>query len=392
MAAYSRAAVESEGLVRTALTLTLPAGLKCRNATNTLCLAAVMVRKAEGGVQTMTIGIAVVGLGMAHKPHIQSLRELKDRARIVACQSPTAARRELFSATHPDLPVAGDLDAVLGDPQVDAVILLTPPMTHRDLVLRCAAAGKHVLLEKPLDVTAERARQSIDAMQKADRRFGVVLQHRFRAASRKLISIVQAGELGELISASASIRWWRTPEYFAEPGRGMKARDGGGVLITQAIHTIDLFQSLTGPIARVAAMAWTSPQRKIDTEDIVAAAISFQNGAIGTIDATTVAYPGFPEKIELACEKGTAVLEAETLAVYWRDGRILRHEGAESKSGGADPMAFSHEAHKALITDFLDAIEQGREPTVSGREALKVQLLIEALLQSSDTGRALPLR
>jgi UDP-N-acetyl-2-amino-2-deoxyglucuronate dehydrogenase len=336
----------------------------------------------------MTIGIAVVGLGMAHKPHIQSLRELEERARIVACHSPTAARRELFSATHPDLPIVSDLDAVLGDPDVDAVILLTPPMTHHDLVLRCAAAGKHVLLEKPLDVTAERARQSIEAMQKADLRFGVVLQHRFRAASRKLISIVQAGDLGELISASASIRWWRTPEYFAEPGRGMRARDGGGVLITQAIHTIDLFQSLTGPIARVAALARTSPQRRIDTEDIVAAAISFQSGAIGTIDATTVAYPGFPEKIELACEKGTAVLEAEALAVYWRDGRTLRHEGAESKSGGADPMAFSHEAHKTLMTDFLEAIEQGREPTVSGREALKVQLLIEALLQSSDTGQA----
>ena len=339
----------------------------------------------------MTVGIAVVGLGMAHKPHIQSLRELGGQARVVACHSPTAGRRQLFAATHPDLPVTGDLDAVLGDSNVDAVILLTPPMSHRDLVLRCAAAGKHVLLEKPLDVTAERARQSIEAMQRADRRFGVVLQHRFRAASLKLISIVQSGELGELISASASIRWWRTPEYFAEPGRGMKARDGGGVLMTQAIHTLDLFQSLTGPIARVAAMAKTSPQRNIDTEDIVAAAISFRGGAIGTIDATTVAYPGFPEKIELACEHGTAVLEAETLAVYYRDGRILRHEGAESKSGGADPMAFSHEAHKALITDFIDAIEAGREPVVSGREALKVHLLIEALLQSSQTGEALTL-
>jgi UDP-N-acetyl-2-amino-2-deoxyglucuronate dehydrogenase len=335
----------------------------------------------------MTIGIAVVGLGMAHKPHIQSLRELKDRARIVACQSPTPARRESFAALHPDLPVTGDLDAVLGNSNVNAVILLTPPMTHRDLVLRCAAAGKHVLLEKPLDYTVERARQSVDAMRKADRRFAVMLQHRFRAASLKLRSIAASGELGELISASASIRWWRTPEYFAEPGRGMKARDGGGVLITQAIHTLDLFQSLTGPIARVAAMARTSPQRKIDTEDMVGAAISFHNGAIGTIDATTVTYPGFPEKIELACEKGTAVLEAETLAVYYRDGRVLRHEGAESKSGGADPMAFSHDAHKALIVDFLDAIDQRREPTVSGREALNVQLLIEAMLQSSQSAQ-----
>jgi predicted dehydrogenase len=243
-----------------------------------------------------------------------------------------------------------------------------------------------VLLEKPLDVTTDRARQSVSAMQRADRRFGVVLQHRFRAASRQLAAIVQSGELGELVSASASIRWWRPPEYFAEPGRGMKARDGGGVLLTQAIHTLDLFQSLTGPIAQVAAMAKTSPLRTIDTEDIVAAAVTFKNGAIGTIDATTVAFPGFPEKIELACEKATAVLEAESLAVFYCDGRIVRHDGAESKSGGADPMAFSNDAHKALIADFIDAVVQGTEPTVSGREALKVHLLIEALLQSSAVG------
>ncbi|MBR1222533.1 Gfo/Idh/MocA family oxidoreductase [Bradyrhizobium sp. U87765 SZCCT0131] len=339
----------------------------------------------------MTIGVAIVGLGMAHKPHIQSLRELADRVRIVACQAPSASRRETFARLHPDLPVTGDLDAVLGDRSVEAVILLTPPLTHHDLVARCAAAGKHVLLEKPLDVTAERARQSVDAMQRAGRTFGVVLQHRFRTAARRLASTLHSGELGRLVSGSASIRWWRSPEYFAEPGRGMMARDGGGVLITQAIHTLDLFQSLAGPIARVTAMATTSPLRRIDTEDIVAAAVAFENGAIGTIDATTVSFPGFSERIELACENGTAVLEAESLAVFYRDGRVERFDGGESKSGGADPMAFSNQAHKALIEDFLDAIAAGREPVVSGREALKVHQLIEALLQSSASGRPVAL-
>ena len=339
----------------------------------------------------MTIGIAVVGLGMAHKPHIQSLRELAHRARIVACHAPSAARRDSFGKAHPDLPLAADLEAVLANPRVDAVILLTPPMTHSDLVARCAAAGKHVLLEKPLDVTVERGRQSVELMEKAGLRFGIVLQHRFREASRKLAAILESGELGELISASASIRWWRPPEYYAQPGRGMKARDGGGVLLTQAIHTLDLFLSLTGPVTRVAAIAKTSPLRSIDSEDIVAAAVEFGNSAIGTVDATTVSFPGFPEKIELACENGTAVLEAESLTVFHQDGRVTRHEGSESKSGGADPMAFSHEAHKGVIADFLDAIEQGRDPAVSGREALKVQVLIEALLASSQNGRALTL-
>jgi predicted dehydrogenase len=288
---------------------------------------------------------------------------------------------------HPDLPVTGDVEAVLADKAVDAVILLTPPLTHLDLVRACAKAGKHVLLEKPVDVSVERARLSVEAMEAANRRLGIVLQHRFRAASQKLAALLRSGELGPLVSGSASIRWWRSDEYFSQPGRGIKARDGGGVLLTQAIHTLDLFQSLTGPITRVAAMARTSPLRPIDTEDIVGAAVAFRNGAIGTIDATTVSYPGFPERIELACENGTAVLSVETLEVFWKDGRVERMEGSSAGGGGADPMAFSHEAHKALIADFLDAVEEGRDPAVSGREALKVQVLIESLLRSSDEGR-----
>jgi predicted dehydrogenase len=215
-----------------------------------------------------------------------------------------------------------------------------------------------------------------------------MLQHRFRDASRKLRAAVEGGELGALVSASAAIRWWRPPDYFAQSGRGMKARDGGGVLITQAIHTLDLFQSLTGKIAKVTAFAKTSPLRKIDTEDIVSGGIEFANGAIGTIDATTVAYPGFPERIELAGEKATAVLDAETLDIYFKDGGHVHHEGAVSKSGGADPMAFSNDAHKALIVDFLDAIDADREPAVSGAESLKVLRLIEALLRSAEQGKA----
>jgi predicted dehydrogenase len=229
-------------------------------------------------------------------------------------------------------------------------------------------------------------------MDRVGLRFGVVLQHRFRAASQKLRELMASGDLGALVSGSASIRWWRSPEYFAQPGRGMRSRDGGGVLLTQAIHTLDLFQSLTGPVTRVAAMAATSPLRAIDTEDMAAAAIGFGNGAIGTIDATSASYPGFPERIELACENGTAVLLAEALEVHWKDGRHFRHKGSAASGGGADPMAFSHEAHKALITDFLDALDEGRDPLVSGREAVRVQVLIEAILQSAAEGRVIEVR
>jgi UDP-N-acetyl-2-amino-2-deoxyglucuronate dehydrogenase len=339
-------------------------------------------------IMSNRLRVAIVGLGMAHKPHLQSLRELGDGAEIAACHAPSASRREEFSSRNPDLAVAAHLDGVLRDRSIDAVILLTPPTTHLDLIERCAAAGKHVLLEKPVEVSAERARRAVEIMAAARLTFGVVLQHRFRTAARKLARLVKSGELGALLSASAAIRWWRSPEYFAQPGRGMKARDGGGVLLTQAIHTLDLFQSLTGPVARVAALARTSSLRRIDTEDMAAAAVEFANGAIGTFDATTVAYPGFPERIELACENATAVLAAESLEVFWKDGRHERDEGSSAGGGGADPMAFSHEAHKALIADFLEAVRERREPLVSGREAVKVQVLIEAVLQSSEQGRA----
>jgi predicted dehydrogenase len=238
-------------------------------------------------------------------------------------------------------------------------------------------------------VTTARALKAVVAMEQANKKFAIMLQHRFRDASRKLRGVIESGELGALVSASASIRWWRTPEYFAVPGRGMKARDGGGVLITQAIHTLDLFQSLTGPMAKVTAFARTSPLRKIDTEDMVAGAIEFSNGAIGAIDATTTAYPGYPERIELAFENGSAALVAETLDIYYRDGRHDHHEGAVSKSGGADPMAFPNDAHKALIVDFLDAIDGNREPMVSGRESLKVMKLIEAMLRSNGQAVAI---
>lgn len=330
--------------------------------------------------------IALVGLGMALPPHLSSLRELSERVEIAAAWTPSASRRAQAAAQH-GLPMAPSLEAILEDASINSVLLLTPPMTHLDLVRRCAAAGKHVLLEKPLDVSVARALEAVQAMERAGRHLGIVLQHRFRPASVALRQMVEAGELGPLISGSASVRWWRPPSYFAQPGRGMKDRDGGGVLLTQAIHTLDLFLSLAGAVHSVTAFAATSALRAIDTEDIVAAGVRFEGGAIGTIDATTVAFPGFPERIELACAKGTAVLSAETLDVFFHDGRTVHLEGAPSASGGADPMAFSNVAHKALIGDFLDAIESGRAPLVSGRSALRVQMLIEALLRSAQEQR-----
>ena len=253
--------------------------------------------------------------------------------------------------------------------------------------MRCAAAGKHVLMEKPLDVTTARAEELVAACRKAGVTLGVVLQHRFRPAGMQLAQILKDGELGAIVGCSTVIRLWRPQSYYDEPGRGSFARDGGGVLISQGIHTLDLMLSLTGPIAEVTGYATTTPVHRMETEDMVCAAARFANGAFGTIDATTAAYPGFLERIELVCEKGTASLAGTLLSVRFHDGRAIDVEQEVGAGGtGADPMAFPHDYHRAVMADFVDAIRTGREPKVTGEEALKVHRLIDALIETGRTG------
>jgi predicted dehydrogenase len=330
--------------------------------------------------------IGIVGLGMALKPHALSLRDLAGRVEVAAAFAPSAARREETAKTW-GFPVVDSLDRIMSDRSIDTVLILAPPWTHTDLVKQAAAAGKHVLLEKPVEVNAGRSAAIVEACERAGVRLAIVFQHRFRPAALELAKLLREARLGKLLSASATIRWWRSPEYFAQPGRGTMARDGGGVLLTQAIHTLDLLLHLVGPAAEVMAYVDTSPLRNIDTEDIVAAAVRYANGASGVIDATTVTYPGYPERIEIAGTLGSAQLEVETLSVNYMNGERFRLDGAAAGGGGADPMAFSHEHHRRVLAEFLDAIDEGREPSNSGRSALYVQRLIDALLASARESR-----
>jgi len=346
--------------------------------------------------------IGIIGLGMALKPHALSLEDLADRVEVAAAFAPSRERRGEAAKTW-GFPVVDSLDGVLGDESVDTALILAPPWTHTELVAQAAAAGKHVLLEKPVEVNAERATALVETCERAGRTLAIVFQHRFRPAALELAGLLRAGALGKILSASATIRWWRPPEYYGgregdprssrtQPGRGTFARDGGGVLLTQAIHTLDLLLHLVGPAAEVAAYADTSPLRKIDTEDTVAGAVRYASGASGVIDATTVTYPGYPERIEIAGTRGSAVLEVESLTVHYMNGERLVRGGASAGGGGADPMAFSHEHHRRVLAEFLDAIDQQREPSNSGRSALHVQRLIDALLASARDGAPAKLR
>jgi UDP-N-acetyl-2-amino-2-deoxyglucuronate dehydrogenase len=334
----------------------------------------------------MKTRIAIVGLGMAVTPHARGLIDLADKIEVVHAFSPSEKRRAAFAERF-DFPLCDSLDTILEDDSVEAVAVFTPANTHCEIAKRCAAAGKHVLMEKPLDITTARAEELVAACRDAGVKLGVVLQHRFRPAGVKLAALLREGELGAIAGCSTVIRLWRPQSYYDEPDRGSFQRDGGGVLISQGIHTLDLMLSLAGPIAEVTGFATTTAVHNMETEDMVCAAARFANGAFGTIDATTAAYPGFLEEIVFTCEKGTARLRGTELLVQFQDGRKVEIEPDHSAGGtGADPMAFPHDHHRAVMADFAEAIRTDREPKVTGEEALKVHRLIDALIETGRTG------
>lgn len=324
--------------------------------------------------------IGIVGLGMAVTPHARGLVDLADRIEVAGAFSPSAERRAAFGARFP-FPLCDDLETLLADDTVQAMLVLTPANTHLDIVRRCAQAGKHVLLEKPLEITTVRAQELVAICRAAGVTLGIVLQHRFKPAAMALAEQLQSGRMGALVGCSTVIRLWRPQSYYDEPGRGSFARDGGGVLISQGIHTLDLMLSLAGPITEVSGYALTSPVHAMETEDMVCAAVRFANGAVGTIDATTAAYPGFPERIELICRNATASLVGTALDIAWHDGTRTAIEADQSAGGtGADPMAFPHDYHRAVMADFVEAVAGKRAPKITGEDALNVHRLIDALI------------
>lgn len=334
------------------------------------------------------LGVGVIGLGMAVTPHAKSLKDLSNRATVRGIFARNPDRRA-ETAEQFGFPAADSVDAIIDDPDISVVLLLTPPNARGDLVARLAAAGKHILMEKPVERTTAAGEAIVETCEKNGVKLGIVFQHRFRPITLKLKALVESGELGEIACVRVSVPWWRPQEgYYDQPGRGSLERDGGGLLISQAIHPLDLMLSLTGPVADVQAIAGTSIIHQMETEDFVGGGMRFANGALGSFSGTTAAYPGAGEQIALDCVNGNVVLEAGELTVNWRDGRKETFTEDSGFGGGADPMAFPHDWHLALLTDFLDAIEADRSPTPSGREGLNVHRLIDAFLASSRERRA----
>lgn len=337
--------------------------------------------------QSKKFGLGVVGAGMAAKPHAQALDALRDSIQVRGVWRRDAAALQQFCRTY-DFPAAQSYEAMLADPDIDAILILTPPNAREALVEAAAKAGKHILMEKPVERTTEAAARIVSICEKAGVTLGIIFQHRFRAASKALAAKVASGELGALFSAHLVVPWWR-PQigYYDRPGRGTFAQDGGGVLITQAIHSLDLMLSLTGPAKAVTALAATTGFHQIETEDFVAGGVEFANGAVGALMATTANFPGGAESLVLNFEKASATLTGGNLTLRWFDGREEEVGEASSSGGGADPMAFPFDWHMDQIAEFADAVQSGCQPVSTGQTALRVHKLIDALIASSREGK-----
>jgi predicted dehydrogenase len=335
------------------------------------------------------IGLAIIGLGMASKPHALAIKDLSDQIDVRGVYARSEKSRNDFSTAY-GFPAVEQIETLAEDPRVDALLLLTPPNARAEIISLFAKSGKHILCEKPLERTVEAATDIVQTCESAGVRLGVVFQHRFRVASQKLSELIAGGDLGPIRVVRADIPWWRDQAYYDEPGRGTYDRDGGGVLISQAIHTLDLMLSLIPPVTAVQAFCATTLFHQMEAEDFCAGAFEFEGG-FGSIVASTASFPGNAESLSLDCDRASVLLKSGVLSVNWRDGRSDLFGEEADTGGGADPMAFPYDWHKSLIAEFAEAVAEDRDPLVTGRQALEVHRLIQAIENSSEQGRRIAL-
>ena len=326
---------------------------------------------------------ALIGLGMV-APRYAEILNAADDLTLGPVYARSAEAREAFAAEYGTV-AAASVEAIAEDPSVDFAVVLTPPNARRDITRTLVAARKPILMEKPIERTVAASEEIVSICEDAGVPLGIVLQHRARDVVARLREVMPA--LGALRMAEVTIAWWRPQSYYDELGRGTYERDGGGVLISQAIHTIDLMLTLTGPVSEVTALCATTGLHRMEAEDFASVGMRFESGAVGSLLATTASYPGMGETITLHFDAGSARLEKGLLTVTRRDGTMEEFGAQAGAGGGADPMAFSSEWHRAVVMDFAEALREGRPPMVTGQDALPVHRLIAAIERSGREGR-----
>lgn len=346
---------------------------------------------------TPPLGFGIVGPGMVADYHARAIAASRG-GRLVAVAGRSLARAQTFAQKHGAPFATDEFDELLARPEVQVVCITTPNACHHAPALAAIRAGKHVVLEKPIEVTLARVDEIIAAAAQAQVKLAPIFQSRFGEGARRLKAAIEAGRFGRLALCSCSVKWQRTPQYYQNSWHGVAALDGGGVAMNQAIHAIDLLQWCAGMPVEVFAWAGRCVHTGIEGEDTLAAALRFPGGAFGTIEASTATFPGWAQAIDLCGEHGSARLEDDRL-VRWSfrhpepgDAAMLAAAGDDSiRSGASAPQAIGVEGHRRQIQDLIDAVKENRPVAIAPSEARNAVAIIQALYTSAERQRPVAL-
>lgn len=333
------------------------------------------------------MNIGILGAGNISDTHARAASAIPG-AEIVAVHGGHLARAEQLAAKYGARAYAAFADFLEHRP-MDMVAIGSPSGLHAEQGVAACRQGLHVLVEKPIDVTLERANALVAAADLAGVRLGVFFQDHVQPDLVRLHDAIAAGRLGRPLLASARVKWYRPPEYYGQSRwRGTWALDGGGALMNQGIHTADLLQWLLGPVRRVSARAVTA-LHKIEVEDTVVALLEFDSGAVATLEATTAAFPGYRRRLEISGTEGTVIVEHDCIAAADLRGPAddLVGQGPEDQNASASsPVVSDSRGHQRLFEDFFDAVRESREPRCSGREARRSIALVRAIYDAARSG------
>lgn len=346
----------------------------------------------------MATGFGIVGCGMIASFHARAIADIRG-ASLVGCYDTVPAAADRLAATT-GCTAYHDLKKMVADPAIDIVTVCTPSGAHMEPALIAAKAGKHLIIEKPLEVTLTRCDRIIDACKESGVVLSTIFPSRFHESAQLLKKAVDKGRFGKLAVGDAYVKWFRTQEYYDSGAwRGTWKLDGGGALMNQAIHSVDLLAWLMGPVADLSARTATLAHQRIEVEDVAMATLRFKNGALGVIEATTAAYPGALKRIEIHGSQGSAVLEEEDITMWEfakttrSDAALLERMAGKTKTGGgaADPAAIGHHGHTAQFKDVLKAIKNGTTPLIDGPEGRRSVEIILGIYKAAETGRTVEL-
>jgi predicted dehydrogenase len=335
----------------------------------------------------MTTYIGLIGGGNITETHARAARALPG-IEIAAIYGTNAAKIARLCREHGGKPYS-DLDQFLAHRPMELVAIGSPSGLHATQGIAAAQHGLHVLTEKPIDISTERADALITAADRAGVKLGVFFQDRCKPDILRVKQAVDSGVLGRAILADARVKWYRPPDYYANSHwRGTSALDGGGALINQAVHTVDLLLWLFGDVVSVQATS-KALLHPIETEDTLVTLLEFANGALGVLQAATSAYPGYPRWLELTGSEGTLIIEQDRLlAADLRNARedLLTGGKADENPSASSPVVSDVRGHQSVLEDFLRAIQTNATPRCDGREGRRSLALVEAIYAACRTG------